>query len=78
MGITTSSNAVWKISFSGAQGMGCDYPGEPAGVSNRLLLHEGPMVTEPTVIASIRRVVAKCDACYGYCSVPLAIKRTLV
>lgn len=76
-GIATRSDVVWKISVAGAEGMGCDYPGEPAGVSNRLLLQEGPMVTTLMVVRSIGDAVASCDACYGYCSVPPAMKQTL-
>ena len=73
--IATSSDAVWELSFSEAEDAGCAFPAEPAGVSIRLLLDEGHLVTKWKVAASVTVAVAKCDACYGYCTVPTTIKQ---
>lgn len=65
----TVSHAVWRLSYTTAESTGCDYPGEPAGVSVRVLLNGGPLVTESRVLRAVRAAVADCDACYGYCTV---------
>jgi len=72
--MAAGSDAVWALGFSESERLACSYPGEPTGVYVRRPLNDKSVVSREDARRLIIETVARCDACYGYCTVPPALK----
>lgn len=70
VGVRIPSSEDWKTACEIAERLGCAFPAETAGVALREEIWAG-QAGEPELgtEARVQRVVLRCDACYGHCTV---------